>query len=599
VRFDGAMVKGLAVGDKVDVVACAVTDRNARLRFAVEHCLKSHGLAKGRYGYHLGAEAYPDPLELMVEALERRWEFAWAAIHGDLHWENVMAESPQNWWLIDYGLTRDGAVLFDFVKLELYLRTTILAEDPTTTPAEILDFEQELAGNPFGHLPVRHRENEAQRKAMAAIQTIRRLAVPYMVDGFASYVSLLFAYSLAYMKYYPGRDQWEKAGQDSRRLEESARRSFWGMAVALNLARVMVSDRLSGKDPKLNCRFVPMGSHLEPQAGCIALDVGNRLTQGIIDHHHLRDGATDSTAALVWKHSDLVTGHEGVEDPDKITWVLHEDPDFDGIAALYLAWHRLKCGYFPPGTDQLQRYAATVDQGKEFLERVAFPERTPYGLFMGHLARVHLLKRSGEADLQRVKLGFEVMRYVCRLEAEGIHAMANHCCPLENEFYGSEIEDDEDKFWMLDRRNAAAECSVSILVDGHLRPLRLLAVQNPQALLFIVWARRNGYPLTVVRSPQPEKPDDMVIVSVPPAFTNALKGLGAALDVAETAKRAELPGRERPVEHKRPGFDNSDPWYDGRSPVHAYTIVAAPHAGTVLTMAEVLEIVKSGAWHEA
>src|SRR5260370_14823192 len=216
---------------------------------------------------------------------------------------------------------------------------------------------------------------------------------------------------------------------------------------------------------------------------------------------------------------------------------------------------------------------------------------------MGHLARVQLLKRSAEADRQRLELGFQVMRYLCRLEADGVHAMAADCCPLENDFWGSEIEDDEDKFWMLDRRNAPAECTVRILVGGHLTPVRLLAVQYPQSLLFPVWARRNGYPLTVMRSPQPEKPDDMVIVSVPPTFFNALKGLGGRLEAAESAKRAALSGKERPEQPKREGYDNSDPWYDGRSPAHRYTIVAAPHSCTVLTMEEELNIVQSSDWH--
>jgi hypothetical protein len=35
----------------------------------------------------------------------------------------------------------------------------------------------------------------------------------------------------------------------------------------------------------------------------------------------------------------------------------------------------------------------------------------------------------------------------------------------------------------------------------------------------------------------------------------------------------------------RPGYDNADPWYDGRG--HDYTIVDAPRSGTLLTADEI------------
>jgi hypothetical protein len=35
----------------------------------------------------------------------------------------------------------------------------------------------------------------------------------------------------------------------------------------------------------------------------------------------------------------------------------------------------------------------------------------------------------------------------------------------------------------------------------------------------------------------------------------------------------------------RPGYANSDPWYDGRA--HGFTIVDSPRSGTLLTAAEI------------
>lgn len=97
---------------------------------------------------------------------------------------------------------------------------------------------------------------------------------------------------------------------------------------------------------------------------------------------------------------------------------------------------------------------------------------------------------------------------------------------------------------------------------------------------------------------------DNFIVSVDPRLGMSLEGLGAQLESAETRESERLmpqadqwnerlkaiaaarkPGSGAPtlLRHAsptRPGFENSDPWYDGRG--HAYTIVDTPESGTVL-----------------
>ena len=85
--------------------------------------------------------------------------------------------------------------------------------------------------------------------------------------------------------------------------------------------------------------------------------------------------------------------------------------------------------------------------------------------------------------------------------------------------------------------------------------------------------------LAVVLSP------GRTILSVQPGRSVWLSGLGEALERAETAKRRTL-GQERQGA-PRPGYDSLDPWYDGRSPLHGWTIVDAPRAGSLLTPAEI------------
>jgi hypothetical protein len=121
-------------------------------------------------------------------------------------------------------------------------------------------------------------------------------------------------------------------------------------------------------------------------------------------------------------------------------------------------------------------------------------------------------------------------------------------------------------------------------------------VRDPSSALVKVWARQDrrhaptgpGFVMTSV-----QYGNERFVISVDPGAGVWLKGLGAALDQAETIKRRAL-GRERtgPV---RPGFDNADPWYDGRAALYNYTIVDAPRAGTVLTAAEVAAIVEDPA----
>ena len=81
--------------------------------------------------------------------------------------------------------------------------------------------------------------------------------------------------------------------------------------------------------------------------------------------------------------------------------------------------------------------------------------------------------------------------------------------------------------------------------------------------------------------------EDRIVISVDPEANLSLKGLGEALERTETQKRAAL-GRPRHGAFPRPGYRSSDPSYDGRNPIHDYTIVYSPRNGTIMTFEEVL-----------
>ena len=77
------------------------------------------------------------------------------------------------------------------------------------------------------------------------------------------------------------------------------------------------------------------------------------------------------------------------------------------------------------------------------------------------------------------------------------------------------------------------------------------------------------------------------MISVEPQSPYYLKGLGDRLEEMEVEKSKQLDMENQG--DPRPGYASSDPWYDGRNPLHNYTIVDTPRGGTVLTWEEIWE----------
>jgi hypothetical protein len=133
-------------------------------------------------------------------------------------------------------------------------------------------------------------------------------------------------------------------------------------------------------------------------------------------------------------------------------------------------------------------------------------------------------------------------------------------------------------------------------------------VQNtldPEACLFFKdWARTDtvhcpngkGFVGLSVFVSESAREKRRCILSVTPGNGVTLRGLGELLDQAESERRRQVygvdnrlidPATGEPLT-PRPGWNNADPWYDGRA--HGYTIVDAPRAGTMLSAEEIEEI---------
>lgn len=353
-------------------------------------------------------------------------------------------------------------------------------------------------------------------------------------------------------------------------------------------------------------RFQPLfaghGELHQAQPGRLVLDMGNQLVPGVIDHHQDSGaGRHDCTATLVVEHPELVLSHLHGLPIEQVTVVLHRGPDFDAIAAAYLAQELLTSGVLPPGAAALAAYALQVDSAT--LPVTDHPEQTPYGLLAG-VGRVvdqdppagtTPEERATRRDVAVLDRGMELMRYLTICAAAG-RSLTDPALFAGTHPFMAELAAVRDDYQHYLRDLAAGRVRTLALPaqDGSgPQPVSLLTVRDPTSALFKVWARQDrrhapdghGFVMTSV-----QYGEHRFVVSVDPAAGVWLRGLGAALDRAETVKRARLDQpRPGPV---RPGYDNADPWYDGRSPIHNYTIIDAPRAGTVLTAAEVAALVE-------
>jgi hypothetical protein len=336
-------------------------------------------------------------------------------------------------------------------------------------------------------------------------------------------------------------------------------------------------------------RFVPPGSVAAPGPGELYLDTGNRLAPGVIDHHQ-PDAPARCTAALVLEHPALVLSQViDLAPGEPLTIVTHQAPDMDAVTAAVLV-ERVLADSVSDGARRLADAVCAVDRGETTLHPAA--PITAYSVLLATL-QLAASRAGGDADaaaLAAMEAGADLVRWlIARLDAHPDPSALDQA--LAHEPAWAEARRLIHADLTLYRRDlATAERLRPALprIDGGLAPVPGLWVEQPEAMLFKSWARgdvagaadpRGFVFLAVVLSPQ------RVILSVQPGRGLWLKGLGDALEHAETAKRRRL-GKERRGE-PRPGYASPDPWYDGRSPLHGWTIVDAPRDGSVLTPAEV------------
>lgn len=135
-----------------------------------------------------GADAAPGLLpELMT------WPVRFSLAHGDLHTRNILADDD-NVWVLDFGQAGIQPTLFDFAKLEVYLRLWCLSLDPlaTSVPDAARRFENllldHMTGSESSLEPVLKlsrdmgAEPQQLQRIASCICHIRRHAQPYGLE---------------------------------------------------------------------------------------------------------------------------------------------------------------------------------------------------------------------------------------------------------------------------------------------------------------------------------------------------------------------------------------------------------------------------------
>jgi hypothetical protein len=368
--------------------------------------------------------------------------------------------------------------------------------------------------------------------------------------------------------------------------------------------------------------FVGMGERAPDWSGPqdrLWLDVGNDLRPGVLDHHHLTAG-TGSAASFVLAYPafldrSVIPGRQ----PDApFTLVLHEKPDLDTVSAVYLASCYLATKAFPTGAEALARYTDEVDDGIRGAR-----QDNPFDLYAAFQQLAdRLLRRTRntphEVWQDLVRGGVRLVAYVVEealTRGIAVPEVDAFTCPgLFDAADRASITNDLERY----RRKLANPRTharyVRLRLPGQFGgPVEIdtLLVRDVQdmddperSVFFKDWARTDqvsvphgrGFAALCVFCSEGMRQARRAILSVTPDCNASLRGLGALLDRAESHRRRQIYGVDDRVvepargtsEVPRPGYANSDPWYDGRA--HRYTIVDSPRAGTILTAEDIERI---------
>jgi hypothetical protein len=356
---------------------------------------------------------------------------------------------------------------------------------------------------------------------------------------------------------------------------------------------------------KFNYYFIPAGSVVHEIAGKLVLpkpegdharsfyvgegfvlDVGNSIGNGIVDHH--QPGTENECVA------SLIAGDPGryVGDflvaKDSYTLVTHSSPDLDALSSLYLTRRYITDGVLPAFISPFAEYILSVDSGRKKLDINSLIE--PYSLV---LAISYCVTRDPSIDnkdyvvLERTFRLFDILWDVLK---QGV-CISKFDWSALNEFdYEIAIIKNDYAKYENDVVNVSNWEAIQ-LKNKYTKKLEMvdcLISKHPQSVLWKYWARsdminspqKKGFQATVAFLPSEKL---RAIIAVDPNSSFTLKGLGVYLDCLEMLELLKMVKLGDIIGNKRAGFHRNNPWYDGRSSMHDFSIIDAPRGGSLLS----------------
>jgi hypothetical protein len=331
--------------------------------------------------------------------------------------------------------------------------------------------------------------------------------------------------------------------------------------------------------------FIAPGSSVRPQKGMVYVDVGNDFVAGVLDHHH-PDAPNFCATRLALDYPEFIQSQ--VLSGKPLTIVTHLQPDLDAIGAVWIAMCHLHAKRLAKPEQLIADYICAVDRGYTDLN----PDQplSFYAIFVMKISRENSACRSSQGkSLLALNAGLDLLN-TCRkqlnssydledpewiLSLQGVESEVR-CIHADLALYQNDIRSVETFDCCLPRKEGKG----AETVPG-------LWITEPSSSLFKSWARGDakysggeGFVFTAIQySPR------RTVISVSPESNVFLKGLGDLLENAETEKRRTL-NLVRQGKNRR-GYDSPDPWYDGRSPLHGYTIIDSPREGSILSREEI------------
>ncbi|MGX6443607.1 hypothetical protein ACWM35_10375 [Neobacillus sp. K501] len=367
----------------------------------------------------------------------------------------------------------------------------------------------------------------------------------------------------------------------------------------------------------------------------LILDVGNCLTRGVVDVHHIANGfqwnneRIVSTAKLLTSFPSLMENIQ--QDVGEVRIIVHSNPDFDCFASTYLAKYYIEHKEFPENYQEIVEYAEQIDAGRLKLN----PNQvfTPYTMTHVLYFSVGSNKFNSFHDYQTAYLerGLELIDYIVKRLPELMdkeRSIHNPVLFKDNHPFRQEealIEEDYQKY-QEDLRTICEKRTMRLpAMDGSAREVDGLFWNHiPTCSLDRLWARGDtnspsgtGYVFTFVPKMIHQTPDEIidkfksekiqaaiqttnqVIISVDGNSNLTLADLGKRLELEERKQEDAIFGdtlkeewRTRDPKKRRfqeEWFDSNDPWYDGRN--NQYQIVDAPQIGSLLSFEQIKAIV--------